>query len=115
MVRDSIILDSCWIGGSAVVDRAILDKNVFVGRGARLGVGDDATPNVDCPEHLSTGLTIVGKGSRLPDGIVVGRNCRVAPDLVERHFTAAVLPSGAVMDRPQEPDNPGILRTAPAA
>jgi glucose-1-phosphate adenylyltransferase len=98
VVRDSIVLNNGWIGGSSVVDRAILDKNVFVGRGAHVGHGDDFAPNVSCPEHLSSGLSIVGKGTRLPEGLVVGRNCRVAPDLVERDFTLAALPSGAVLD-----------------
>jgi glucose-1-phosphate adenylyltransferase len=97
VVRDSIVLNNCWIGSGSVVDRAILDKNVFVGRGSRVGHGEDLTPNVGCPEHLSSGLTIIGKSTRLPEGLVVGRNCRIAPDLNERAFLAAALPSGSAM------------------
>ena len=100
VVRDSIILNGCWIGSGAVVDRMILDKNVFVGRGCRLGEGEDMTPNTDCPEHLSSGLGIVGKNSRIPEGVIVGRNVRLAADLVERHFTKSELPSGSVMNLP---------------
>jgi len=107
VVRDSIVLNNCWIGRDAVLDRAILDKNVFVGHGARVGHGDDLTPNARCPEHLSSGLTIVGKGTRLPEGLVVGHNCRIAPDLVEREFTAAQLPSGACLDPPPGPESAG--------
>ncbi|MBI5836601.1 MAG: NTP transferase domain-containing protein [Candidatus Eisenbacteria bacterium] len=100
VVRDSIVMNQCWIGSDAVVDRAIIDKSVFVGRGARVGHGPSGVPNVSCPEHLSSGLSIVGKGTRLPDGLVVGRNCRIAPDLIEKDFAEGGLPSGAAMDPP---------------
>ncbi len=100
VVRDSILMNGCWVGAGTVVDHSILDKNVFVGRGTRLGDGDDYSPNVECPEHLSSGVTIVGKNTRLPEGLVVGRNCRVGADLVERHFTAPELKSGSVLNPP---------------
>lgn len=98
VVRDSILLGECWVGRGALVDRVILDKRVHVGARARVGHGEDMTPNRDCPEHLSAGITIVGKNTRLPEGVVVGRNCRIAPDLVEEDFPAAGLPSGSVLE-----------------
>jgi glucose-1-phosphate adenylyltransferase len=98
-VTDSILLTGCWIGRGAVVDRVILDKRVHVGARARVGHGDDLTPNRECPEHLSSGITIVGKNTRLPERIVVGRNCRIAADLVEEDFPARGLPSGSVLER----------------
>jgi len=99
LVRDSIVMGESWIGQGAVVDRAILDKRVHVGPGARVGFGDDATPNRACPEHLSSGLTVVGKGTRIAEGVTIGRNCRVAPDLVEDDFPHAVVPSGEALER----------------
>jgi len=100
VVRDSIVMNGCWIGSGAVVDRVILDKHVMVGRGSRIGHGDDLAPNIECPEHLSSGISIVGKGTRLPEGLVVGRNCRIAPDLVERHFQTRDLASGSCLNAP---------------
>jgi glucose-1-phosphate adenylyltransferase len=99
VVTDSILLTGSWIGRGAVVDRVILDKRVHVGPRARVGHGDDMTPNRDCPDHLSSGITIVGKNTRLPETVVVGRNCRIGADLVEEDFPAAGLPSGAVLER----------------
>jgi glucose-1-phosphate adenylyltransferase len=99
IVRDSIVLGECWVGRGAVLDRVILDKRVHVGARARVGHGEDTTPNRDCPEHLSSGITIVGKNTRLPEGAVVGRNCRIAPDLVEDDFEAATLESGSVLEK----------------
>jgi len=99
VVTDSILLSGCWVGRGAVLDRVILDKRVHVGARARVGHGDDLTPNRECPEHLSSGITIVGKTTRLPEGIVIGRNCRIAADLGEEDFPAGGLPSGAVLER----------------
>ena len=98
-VRDSIIMDGCWIGRGAQLDRVILDKRVHVGRGARVGYGEDFRPNRDCPEHLSSGITIIGKETRIREGVAIGRNCRVAPDLVEEDFPGVEMPSGEVLER----------------
>jgi len=99
IVRDSIVMGDSWIGPSATVDRAIFDKRVHVGRGAVVGHGEATCPNRGCPEHLSQGLTIVGKATRIPEGTVIGRNARVAPDLVEEDFPSQGVPTGEVLER----------------
>jgi glucose-1-phosphate adenylyltransferase len=100
VVRDSIVMHDTIVHRGAVVDRAILDKLVEVGEGARIGSGDDSKPNRACPEHLSSGLTIVGKGAHLPDGISVGRNARIGAYVTRAYFTTDV-PSGGVVDGPE--------------
>jgi glucose-1-phosphate adenylyltransferase len=99
LVRDSIVMHDSVVGGDVVLDRAILDRDVRVGAGTRVGDGDACTPNVACPEHLATGLTIVGKGARLPDGLTVGRNARIGPEVTEKDFTRDV-PGGGVVRGP---------------
>jgi glucose-1-phosphate adenylyltransferase len=103
VVRDSIILLDTEIGPGAVVDTAIIDKFVHVGAGCVIGSGDDrATPNVDEPERLSTGITVVGERARIPDGARLGRNCLVEPRVVPDDFAAfpdLVVPSGASVRR----------------
>ena len=69
------------IGAGSVVDRSILDKEVVVGKNCRIGYGDDRTPNKQEPSRLNTGITLVGKRSRLPDNLTVGRNCKIGTDL----------------------------------
>lgn len=76
-VRDSIILTDAQIRAGAVVDRAILDKRVVVEEGAVVGDGDDLTPNRKFPSRLNTGLTVIGKGARVPAGVKLGRNVLV--------------------------------------
>lgn len=79
VVRDSIIMNDSIIGPQAVVDRAIIDKEVVVGTGAVVGAGDDNSPNMALPDVLNTGLTLLGKRSRLPANVHLGRNVVVWP------------------------------------
>jgi len=80
VVRDAIILHDCKIEEGAVVDLAILDKRVRVGRGALVGQGEDrSTPNRSFPKHLYTGITLIGKEAEVPPQAVIGRNCVVMP------------------------------------
>ncbi|MGC8634448.1 MAG: glucose-1-phosphate adenylyltransferase family protein [Candidatus Limnocylindrales bacterium] len=95
VVRDSVVLLDSEIGPGAVVDTAIIDKFVTVGAGAVVGHGDDlGTPNVDEPEHLYSGITLVGERARIPAGARIGRNCLIAPSVVESDFPGPVLASG---------------------
>ena len=100
VVRDSIVMHDTVVGAGAVLDRAIVDKEVRVGRGAVVGHGDDLSPNRACPEHLSSGLVVVGKRARLPEGLHVGRNARIGASVTEADFTAPV-PAGGVVDGPE--------------
>jgi glucose-1-phosphate adenylyltransferase len=96
VVRDSVIMHRCRIEEGAVVDRAILDKSVRVGKGARVGWGD-VVPNRLHPRTLSSGVTVVGKGSSVPPGLRIGRNCLVHPDMGETDFPRAEIPSGEMV------------------
>jgi glucose-1-phosphate adenylyltransferase len=99
VIRNSIVMQDSLIGRDARLDCAILDKEVVVGSGARIGDGDDSTPNTVCPEHLSSGLTIVGRATRLPAGLTVGRNVRIGHEVAEKDFTGD-LTAGAVVRGP---------------
>jgi glucose-1-phosphate adenylyltransferase len=100
VVHDSIVMHDTLVGRGAVVDRVILDKNVRVGEGARLGDGGETIPNRACPDHLSSGLTVVGKSAALPEGVTVGRNVRIGAHVTPGDFTGDV-PSGGVVDGPE--------------
>jgi glucose-1-phosphate adenylyltransferase len=60
-VEDSVILSHAVIGRNAVVRRAILDKNVFVPDGAKVGVDSEADEARGFTISEG-GVTVVGKG-----------------------------------------------------
>ncbi len=99
-VRDSVILLDTEIGPGAVIDTAIIDKFVIVGAGAIVGSGEDRSiPNVDEPDHLTSGITVVGERARIPPGARIGRNCLIGPSVEESDFPALTIPSGMSVRR----------------
>jgi glucose-1-phosphate adenylyltransferase len=100
VVRDSILLNDVVIEPGAVVDRCIIDKGVRVGAEAKLGDGDDNTPNQQAPDMLNTGLTLVGQRAVIPAGAVVGRNVVIRPRVAESAFGAkGAVPSGKTVGK----------------
>ena len=98
VVRDSIILFDTVIGAGSVVDRSILDKEIVVGKNCHIGYGDDMTPNKLEPTRLNTGITLIGKRVHLPDGLKVGRNCKIGTDLRPEDFPTDTLGSGETIE-----------------
>jgi glucose-1-phosphate adenylyltransferase len=78
-VLDSVVMDSVEIGAGAVVNRAILDKNVVVPPGATIGV-DEKLDRRRGFEVTASGITVLAKGQRVPE-----------PDADERRLAAAWL------------------------
>jgi glucose-1-phosphate adenylyltransferase len=100
VIRDSIVMFDSVIRSGAVVDRAILDKEVVVGQGAIVGDGPDFdTPNRQEPGRLNTGITVVGKRAVIPRGARIGRNVKVASDVRLADWTKKVIANGASVDR----------------
>ena len=78
VVRDSIIMFDTIVRAGAVVDRAIIDKEVSVGPNAIVGLGSDLeVANRQEPGRLNTGITVVGKRAVIPAGVRLGRNVKV--------------------------------------
>ena len=97
VVVDSIIFDNSVLGSNTVVNKCILDKEVWVGAGSYLGFGDDYRANFEEPEYLCSGITVVGKRARIPAGTKIGRNCKVNPSVRETDFVGEVVPSGGTV------------------
>jgi glucose-1-phosphate adenylyltransferase len=84
----------------AVVDRAILDKEVVIGQGALVGDGPDLdTPNKQEPGRLNTGITVVGKQSVVPRGARLGRNVKVGEGVRPADFPSRSVRSGGTVER----------------
>jgi len=94
IVRDSVIMDDTVIEAGAIVERTIIDKRAVIGKGAHVGYGVDNTPNRQHPDRLNTGLTVIGKRTRIPAGLKVGHNVIIHADKTERSFKTEVIASG---------------------
>jgi glucose-1-phosphate adenylyltransferase len=101
VVRDSIVMFDTIIRAGAVVDRAIIDKEVSVGPNAVVGMGPDFdTPNRQEPERLNTGITVVGKRAVIPNGMRLGRNVRIDEEVRPSDFgRRRTVPSGGTVER----------------
>ena len=99
VVRDSIVMFDSVIRSGAVVDRAILDKEVVVGQGALVGDGPfPDKPNKQEPGRLNTGITVVGKQSIVPRGARLGRNVRVGGGVKSADYATRVIRSGGSVE-----------------
>jgi glucose-1-phosphate adenylyltransferase len=94
-INDSIILHDCVIEEGATVDLTIMDKRVRIGKGAVVGSGDNRDiPNRKYPDHLYTGISLIGKEADIPAGMIIGRNCIIEPWTRQQDFTAKILEDG---------------------
>jgi glucose-1-phosphate adenylyltransferase len=99
VVRDSIVMFDSTIRAGAVVDRAILDKEVVVGQGAIVGEGPyDGAPNRQEPNRLNTGITVIGKQAIVPRGARLGRNVKVAGGVKSSDYATRVVRTGSSVE-----------------
>jgi glucose-1-phosphate adenylyltransferase len=78
-VVDSVLMDKVQIGEGAVVNRAIIDKNVKVPAGAAIGL-DPERDRARGFKVTESGITVLSKGQAVPE-----------PDEAERALSAANL------------------------
>jgi len=76
IIRDSIIMENCYIGNGARLTRVIADAECSVGDGVIIGEGAN-TVNQDKPKIYNTGITVLGENTTVPDGVTIGKNCVV--------------------------------------
>ena len=76
-VTNSVILNDVEIKAGAIIDHCIIDKHSVIEEGAMVGFGDDYTANIEKPDLLSSGITVIGKHVQVPKNMVIGRNVRV--------------------------------------
>lgn len=96
-VVDSIVMHDCRICNRAVVERCVLDKDVEIGNETRVGMGDASMVNIRFPDHVYSGITLIGKGARIPAGRTIGTNCIVYPSVRESDFPES-LPDGETVN-----------------
>jgi glucose-1-phosphate adenylyltransferase len=115
VVRDSIVMFDTTIRTGAVVDRAILDKEVVIGPGCIVGDGPDLdTPNRLEPGRLNTGITVIGKRTVVPRGTRLGRNVKVGYEVKTSDFRQRVIKTGGTIEPSERGPRPPRARTGGA-
>jgi glucose-1-phosphate adenylyltransferase len=72
VVKDSVILSEASIGAGARVERTIVDKQVRIGRKARIGAAVKGEP--------AGAITMIGKGAEIAAGATVTRGSVIESD-----------------------------------
>jgi len=98
-VRDSIIMHDSLVGRGSRIERCIIDKEVTLGEDSLIGQGDPKTPNSRFPDHVYSGLTLIGKRAVIPPHAKIGTNCIVYPDVSERDFPSNDLNDGQTVEK----------------
>jgi glucose-1-phosphate adenylyltransferase len=65
-VLDSVLMDGCTVGEGAIINRAILDKNVVVPPGATIGL-DSRLDKQRGFQVTDSGITVLAKGQLVPE------------------------------------------------
>ncbi|MCL2855620.1 MAG: glucose-1-phosphate adenylyltransferase [Defluviitaleaceae bacterium] len=97
VINDSIIMEGSIIGENACLNKVIVDENCNIGRDAQLGVGENIANQLK-PQVYNTGISVVGEGSAVPDGVVVGRNCVIYGITTAEYYINGRLESGQTLD-----------------
>jgi glucose-1-phosphate adenylyltransferase len=77
VVRESVILTDTHIGTGALVEHTIIDKKVQVGENAHVG-------GMGSEDQLE--ITMIGKSSLIPPGMVVEPGAIIGPDVIESDY-----------------------------
>lgn len=71
-VRDSVVFEGTVVEDGACVERAVVDRDCVIAAGAEVGSADT---DLDDPDAI----TLVGRGSRVGTGTVLGSGARLEP------------------------------------
>jgi len=94
VVKYSIIMNDTVVGRESVINYSILDKEITVEPNCYIGFGDDFQVNREEPKVLNSGITVIGKGAKIPEGVKIGRNCAIACNVMDKDFRGTVVQSG---------------------
>lgn len=96
-VENSILMFDTVVEQGARLSRVIADVEVTIGPNAVIGDGEESGANTEYPDLLNSGLTLIGRNTRLPGGMRVGRNCIVYPNKKEADFSSLNIANGRTL------------------
>jgi len=93
VIEDSVILNHVIISDHVSIKKSIIDKKVVIGRHTTIGDGP-LTPNIEKPDLLSSGITVIEKSAVIPSQTHIGKNCRIFKSAT---FSSNDVPSGSTL------------------
>lgn len=94
VVSDSVVMHDSVIEQDAALSFVIADKLTRFRPRCRVGFGDRSRPNRRFTDHLSEGLTIVGKLATVPAKVTIGCNCIIHPQSTEISYHSDFVKDG---------------------
>lgn len=87
VVEDAILMDGCTVCAGARVRRAVLDKQVEIGPNSAVSGGRASAGNERYRKCQLDGLSVIGKGVRVPAGIALGAEVVVEAGVEPARFS----------------------------
>lgn len=84
IIKDSIIMADTIIKERTIIERSIVSEKSIIGKDVHIGYGE-FSPHISKPHIYSTGITVIGDGTIVPDEIIIGKNCEVG-GITKREF-----------------------------
>jgi len=95
VVKDSIVMENCYIGKNAKLERCIIDLGCTISDGVIIGCpGGGNVPNKLRPKIYHTGISVVGEYTTIPDGMRIGQNCVIHGETTPADYPKGMLESG---------------------
>ena len=99
LVKDSIIMHDAKVGKGTRIERSIIDKEASIAEESVIGQGNPRVANARFPDHVYSGLTLIGKRASIPSHSRIGTNCIVHPDVREDDFPSRELADGGTQEK----------------
>lgn len=96
-VVESIVMPECVIAADAAVDRCIMDEGAIIDRGCRIGNSSARTPNVDYPDLLYGGISLIGEYALIPPGSRIGGNVLIFPGMQPGEMPGSEIADGVTV------------------
>ncbi len=102
IIRNSIIFNDTIIKEGSIIDRTIIDKKVIIGKSCHIGAGNDYTENNEIAKKMDSGINIIGKFAKVPNGTYIERNCRIMSRVEFKDFKGKIIKSGETVHSNKE-------------
>jgi glucose-1-phosphate adenylyltransferase len=90
VIKNSIVMANTRVGYRSIVESCILDEDIQVGPFCHIGLGNCLFPG-------DWDITVLGKDVIVPSNTIIGRKCKVLPNVGPGDFRAGLVPADTVV------------------